>query len=161
MAKLKPKTLSWEELETTLQKMSERLGGIGNNLGDVAEDFFYDGLNTKKRLGKIHFDDVARNVHVKKGEYDIVLYNKDSVGVVEVKHKLHPDDVKKFAQVTIPLFKKELPQYAHLKTYGAVAGLSVPKDSRELAEKLGLFVITQSGDSLKTVNSAEFAPKAM
>jgi len=126
MAKLKAKTRSWEELEAMLQKMGERLGGIGNNLGDVAEDFFYDGLNTKKRLGKIHFD-----------------------------------DVKKFAQVTIPLFKKELPQYAHLKTYGAVAGLSVPRDSRELVEKLGLFVLTQSGDSLKVVNSMEFALKAM
>ncbi len=161
MTKLKPKTKTWANLEKMLQKMEERVGGMGNNFGDVAEDFFFFVLSTKKRLGTIHFDDVTRNVHVRKGEYDIVLYNKSAIGVVEVKHKVHPNDVTKFVTETIPLFKRELPQDANLKTYGAIAGLSVPKDARDLAEKLGLFGLTQSGETLKVANTTGFTPKVV
>jgi len=143
-----------------MKKLGKLVGDYGNNQGDIAEDFFYRTLQRVKRLGTIEFDEVQRNVQMRfrkqEGEYDVVLYNGDSVGLVEIKSKLHPKDVEKFLTVDLPKFKELFPQMKDYRIYGAVAGMSVPSEVQELAEQEGLFVLTQAHDQLICANASDF-----
>ncbi len=149
------------ELDAYVEKAMQRMGGIGNNLGDVAEEYFYSALKHKKVLNGIKYDDVAKNFGgFNDLEWDIVLKNGNSVAVLEVKHKLHPKDVEDFATQKLPLFKQTVPGFSNFHVYGGVAGMAVPKDSMKEAEKYGLSVLTQDGVNFRVLNSEGFKPKA-
>jgi hypothetical protein len=83
--------------DAQLAKTERILSGIGINLGHAAEEFFANSLQKNKKLGKVKFDAVALQLKGHKGkvqdEFDVVMYNGNSVGLVEVKHKVHPSDV--------------------------------------------------------------------
>jgi len=141
-----------KEGELQLAETKRILSGIGINLGDVAEDFFGNTLQEKKMLGDIQFDAVALQLKAHKGkiqdEFDVVMYNGHAIGIVEVKHKVHPADIEKLISGKLPNFRKLFPQYAGFDFYLGIAGMSIPKDATELAEKAGLAVLRQKGDVL-------------
>ena len=150
-----------KELDEYVEKAMKRMGGIGNNLGDAAEEYFYSALKHKKVLNGIKYDDVAKNFGgFRDLEWDIVLKNGNSVAVIEVKHKLHPEDVEEFAKQKLPLFKQTVPGFSDFHVYGGVAGMAVPKDSMKKAEEYGLSVLTQDGVNFRVLNSEGFTPKA-
>ena len=128
------------------------VSGIGINLGDAAEDFFAHTLQEKKKLGSIQFDAVALQLKAHKGkvqdEFDIVMYNGHAIGLVEVKHKVHPSDIEKLVSAKLPNFRKLFPQYADFDFYLGMAGMSFPKEALEMAERGGLAVLRQKGDVL-------------
>ncbi|RIZ67128.1 MAG: hypothetical protein D0531_00960, partial [Methylococcales bacterium] len=57
-----------------LERMGITLGNVTNNQGDVAEEFFFNSLANDTHLGSIHFDDIEKNGHKRRGkteeEYD-------------------------------------------------------------------------------------------
>lgn len=94
-------------IEKILDQVAKEHGSLANNLGDVAEETFYAGLEASKWLGNQQFTSIAKNVRDFKGnEYDIVLMNGSAVAVLEVKHKVHPNDVRELMEKTIPSFRK-------------------------------------------------------
>ena len=129
------------------------VSGIGINLGDVAEDFYATSLQEKKMLGNIQFDAVALQLKAHKGkiqdEFDVVMYNGHAIGIVEVKHKVHPADIEKLISGKLPNFRKLFPQYADFEFYLGIAGMSIPKDAMEIAEKAGLAMLRQKGNVLQ------------
>ncbi|MCS7008427.1 MAG: hypothetical protein NZL93_00640, partial [Chthoniobacterales bacterium] len=44
--------------------------------------------------------------------------------------------------------------------YGAIAGMVVDEDARMLADNEGLYVLMQSGDFVKIVNTPNFSPRS-
>lgn len=151
-----------KEIERILADVAREHGSLANNLGDAAEETFYEGLEESKRLGDYEFETVARNVRDIDGhEYDIVMRNGSTVAVVEVKHKVHPKDVTQLVEKTIPAFKESFPQYKDYDIFGALAGMSFPTEVRESAERRGLYVLTQSGNNIKLSNRKDFEPKAL
>ena len=54
--------ISQKETDRKLQRVSEMLGGISANQGDVAEDFFYNSLIKDNHLGSLKFDDITKNM---------------------------------------------------------------------------------------------------
>lgn len=149
-------------IEKILDQVAKEHGSLANNLGDMAEETFFAGLEENKQLGKHKFTSIARNVRDFDGrEYDIVLRNKTTVAVLEVKHKVHPSDIREVIEKIIPAFKKSYPQYRKHKIYGGIAGLSFPPEVRAEAERQGLFVLAQNGKNIKVANSANFEPKVL
>ncbi len=77
--------------------MGITLGIVTNNQGDAAEEFFFNSLSNDTHLGSIHFDDIEKNGHKRRGkteeEYDIIMTNADAIGIVEVKYKAHENDL--------------------------------------------------------------------
>ena len=51
---------SQKETDRKLEKVSDLLGSIGKNQGDVAEEFFFNSLADDPHLGGIHFDDISK-----------------------------------------------------------------------------------------------------
>ncbi len=149
---------SWEKID----KLSALYGGVSENSKDVAEEFFFRGLENRKELFGIEYeyiDSMTRHKGKLQGQYDIVLYNGDKIIVIEVKYKLHPNDVDVFYNRKLPNFRALYPEFNHKKVIGAVAALSVPADSIAKALGYGFLVLTQSGNDLSVVNQSDFEPK--
>ena len=136
------------EFDKRIKKLEQTVGGIGNNQGDVAEEYFINSLKNKLTIGDMKFDYIFPNYEVEgkkiKDEFDIVLTNDDTVAIVEVKYKVHPNDLEKLPK-KIENFKK-LSQYPKHKIYAGIAGFKIPKNVIDQALSLGYFVLQRKGD---------------
>ena len=152
-SKFKETDLKFKETDRKLEKLSELLGSIGNNQGDVAEEFFFNRLVDNAHLGAIHFDDVAANMKKHKGkiqeEYDLVMTNGEAVGIIEVKYKAHQNDVDKLER-KMRHFKILFPWFKDYKIYGALAAFNVNDVAKKEALDRGFFVLQRKGDVLQT-----------
>ena len=139
-----------------LERIGINLGNIGKNQGDVAEEFFFQSLIKDNHLGKIHFDDVVKNMEKHRGqiqeEYDLVMTNGDAIAVVEVKYKAHTNDLDKLDR-KMRNFKKLFPIYQAFKQYGAIAAFHINDDAKQEALRRGYFVLQRSGDLVHTESS--------
>jgi hypothetical protein len=126
-----------------------QLGGIANNQGDVAEEFFYHALERQPAIGGLRFDRVEYKVHAgrkqQRAEFDLVLYNGNSLAIVEVKYKVHPSALEQLEQ-HIKSHRMLYPEYASYQLYAGIAGLSVPSEMVKQAHQKGFFVLKQHGD---------------
>ena len=148
--------VSQQETIRKLDKLGELYGNIGQNQGDVAEEFFFNSLANDTHLGSIHFDDIEKNGHKRRGkteeEYDIIMTNGDAVGIVEVKYKAHENDLDKLDR-KMQNFKKLFPIYQNYKQYGAIASFQINDSAKREALKRGYFVLQRSGDLVQTESS--------
>ena len=153
---IKELSVSQKETDRKLQRVSEMLGGISANQGDVAEDFFYNSLIKDNHLGSLKFDDITKNMEKHRGqiqeEYDIFLTNGESIAIIEVKYKAHIDDIIKLDR-KFDNFKKLFPIYKDYKLYGAMASFHFNKDTKDELLKQGYFIVERSGDLIRTENS--------
>ena len=144
-----------EQLKKTdlkLDKLAKMIGSIGNNQGDVAEEYFINSLKEKLSLGSMQFDYLIPNYIIEgkniKDEFDILLVNGESAAIVEVKYKVHPSDLDKLERKIANL--KKLPQYRDYKVYAAIAGFHIPSNVKNEAQKRGYFVLQRKGDVIVT-----------
>ncbi len=136
--------------EAKLDRLCAMYGGISDNQGSAAEEFFFNSLNESKQIGPIRFDSVLEKVYGgemgAQQEYDIVLLNGDAAAIVEVKYKVHPSALVQL-QKQMALFKQHFPKHKHMKLYGGVAGFSVPDEVVQQAHENGFFVLKRQGES--------------
>ena len=59
----------------------------------------------------------------------------------------------------LKMFKQFFPEYADKKVVGAVAGIVIDEGVDKFAYREGLFLIGQSGESVKIINDKKFKPK--
>ena len=142
-----------KETDRKLEKVSELLGGIGKNQGDVAEEFFFNSLVDDPHLGGIHFDDISKNDYKQRGklqeEYDIVMTNGNAIGIVEVKYKAHENDLRKLER-KMRNFKTLFPWFNDYKLYGAIASFHINDDAKKEALERGFFVLQRKGEVVQT-----------
>ncbi len=139
--------------DAKLESIGIQLGNMSKNQGDVAEEFFYNSLVADAHLGSIHFDEVLSNMKKHSAnlqeEYDIVLTNGESVGIVEVKYKAHQKDIDKLER-KMSHFKELFPWFKNYKLYGALASFHVHEVAKKEALDRGFFVLQRTGDVLHT-----------
>ena len=138
-----------------LKKMMEYYGNISSNIGDAAEEYFFNSLLEKKELNNIKYDTVERNDSRHKGnvqeEYDIILSNGEYLSIVEIKHKVVEGDVEKLRGKKVKNFRYLYPHYKDHKIFLAVAGIIVQPKVESLAKSYGLMVIKQKGDTIEVI----------
>ncbi len=136
--------------DARLDRLGVMYGGVSENQGAAAEEFFFNSLSQSKQIGNIHFDDVQQKVYGGRigaqQEYDLVLLNGDSAAIVEVKYKVHPSSLEQL-QKQLSLFKVHFPEHQHMKLYGGVAGFSIPAEVASKAHAKGYFVLKRQGES--------------
>lgn len=146
-----------EQMKKTDEKLSRigiQLAGISNNQGDVAEEYFINSLkDTSLKIADMNFDMLVSNMEVSRGgkhdEYDIILVNGDSLAIIEVKYKVHPNDIDKLDK-KVANIKELSPVYKDFKVYAGVAGFKVPQDAKTKALGKGYFVLERKGDIVET-----------
>lgn len=139
------------ELRESQKEMQRQLGGIGNTNGEFAENFFYSSLQQKMELGGVKFDYIERNVKGRfrnlTDEFDIVLYNGDSVGILEVKNNVKSSNVKQLMTTKLQNFRTLHPGYADAKIYLGIAGFTFEnKAVKKEAKAAGFAVLEVQGD---------------
>jgi len=142
-----------KRLTAKLERIGITLGNIGQNQGDVAEEFFFQSLLKDNRLGSIHFDDIAKNMARHRSsiqeKYDLVMTNGDAIGIVEVKYKAHEKDLDKLDR-KMRHFKQLFPWFKDYKQYGVIAAFHINDSAKEEALNRGYFVLQRSGDIVQT-----------
>ena len=138
-----------DKVSRKLDRLGELVGGISNNQGDIAEEFFYRSFLKRPVLGSMHFDSVSRNLNNHKGsiqeEYDLVLINGDSLAVIEVKAKAHEKDLIVMVERKMPRFPLLFKEFSHYRRYAGIATLATNDALIARAQELGLFLLTQQG----------------
>ncbi len=73
-----------KKTDEMLKRLSKKMNGFLGNYGEVAEEYFYRSLEEKMTLGNIKFDEIDRRVKYDNHsvEFDIMLFNGESVGIV-------------------------------------------------------------------------------
>ncbi len=152
------------EMKENLDRTSRVVSGLGANIGESTEDFFYNALNNLTEIDGFKIQKVSRRLEAcakgLQGEFDAVLFcENDILIIVEVKHKLHPNDVTRFHENNIPVFRQLFTEYAGKTILGAVAGLAIASGAREKALEMGLLLLTQTNQQIRLLNPKGFEPK--
>lgn len=151
-----------KETERIVRDVSTNIGGLNNNIGEVAEDYFLGAFGNLPELAGIKVkaaDSLQRRVGKLSGQFDIVVFGDTANILVEVKHKLREKDVIRFCEKIFPSFKRLYPEHCKVKLFGALAGMTIDDDALNQALDLGLLVFTQTGQKIRLLNPEGFEPK--
>ena len=139
--------------DATLERVGIRLGNIGDNNGSNAEEYFFNSLEEKPVLGGVRYDSIKRNVHAIRfrleDEYDIVMYNGNSIALIECKYKAHENDLRKLIDKKVDNFKELFPYYNDFKIYLGLASFSFYPELEDMAKQNGVAILKQKGDIIK------------
>ena len=91
-------------------------------------------------------------------EIDVLVVSAGHVVVVEVKASLSVADVQEFLD-DLQQFRAFFPEYADWQVNGAVAGMRIEEGADRYAYRHGLFVLAQTGDTVKILNDPNIQPK--
>ena len=91
-------------------------------------------------------------------EIDLLVVNTDPAALVEVKSKLKNEHVREHL-ARLSEFKEFFPEYVNKRVMGAISGIIVEENVERYAMNQGLFVIVQSGETVKMANEQAFNPR--
>jgi len=148
-----------KELAKGLEKTHEQVGDLTDSWGKFIESMVepavirlfaerYIALEVTTLRSKRHRD--GRDV-----EIDILGVNREYVVAVEVKTTLRVDDVEDHVK-RLEEFKTFFPEYRERKVVGAVAGMRLQEGVEKYAERQGLYVLAQSGETVQMLNDEAF-----
>ena len=136
--------------EAKLTSMGIQLGGITDNNGSNTEDYFFNSLEEKPVLGGVRYDSIKRNVYAIRfrleDEYDIVMYNGNSIALIECKYKAHENDLKKLIEKKVENFRTLFPDFKAYSIYLGLASFSFYPELEALAKLNGVAILKQKGD---------------
>ncbi|MEO5347341.1 MAG: hypothetical protein H7834_13345 [Magnetococcus sp. YQC-9] len=153
-----------QETDRRMRETDRKLDRLGGRLGEFVEGLVAPACESLFSQWGIPVHQVSRRVVAKLPggrhmEIDLFVVNTDVVALVEVKSKLTIDDVREHLE-RLAGFKDFFPRYADCRTYGAVATMVIEENVSRFAINQGLFVIEQTGDTLRMANDADFVPKS-
>ena len=138
------------ETDKRLNKLmlgNESMQSFIKNDADACERRFVDSLDSQNlEVAGVKFDEIYANVSKKRGgeniELDALLVNGDSVAIMEVKKKLHLNDVEKVHDKLIGHFRELFPEHRAKRLLVLVAGESINGDAATKALEAGFVVLS-------------------
>ena len=152
---------SMEELKKQVQETTKAVNNLTTPLCHFIEEmvepavvrlFLERGIDVTQTMSRL-----KSQRHGAAMEIDIVAVNGSELVAVECKSRLSKDDVNDFV-IRLQRFKLAFPQFRDFRIYGAVAGIEIDQGIDAYAYRQGLFVIKQSGETVKIINDAQFQP---
>ena len=145
---------SFKELRDSHKELGKMVGGISNNQGDVAEEFFFNSLSAKPEVANITYDFVDKNITRTKGllqdEFDLVMINGTDVLVIETKYKAHENDLARLLNKKFPNFKQLYPQYKNYRHHLGLASFHINDTLKEQALNKNVIVLQRKGKVIET-----------
>jgi hypothetical protein len=154
----------FQETDRKIQAVTQSLGKLGNRLGDFVEELVKPGLVRvfQGRGLKVHRTMQNLVCRDDNGQYlaqvDLIAVDTDTVIAVECKSQLSAEDVTEHLE-RLTLFKSCWPEYRTYTVLGAVAAMVLPEDVGRFANRRGLYVLAQSGETLEIRNDGSFVAK--
>ena len=138
------------ETDRMIKEIRREMGSWSTNHGDFAEEYFFNSFERGQRnfFGE-KFDKIEKNAPGLKikAEYDIVLINGKSVGIIEVKFKAHVNDIPEVLKKA-ETFRVNYPYFANHQIYLGLASLSFYPELENECTQEGIAVIKQVGDTI-------------
>jgi hypothetical protein len=151
-----------QKTDRQIKQVNQQIGKLGNRLGEFVEWQVRPSAVRLFQERGINVHELQSDVTVKREdgglEIDLLAVNETEVVLVEVKSKLTQKDVDEHLE-RLAKFKRLMPRYENMKTLGAVAAMVVKDEVANYAYNQGLFVLTQSGNTITIINSPQFEPK--
>ena len=150
-----------QETAATLQKVIQEYGGFINNQGQQAEDFFIKGLCKQDlQVAGIKFDEIfprqVRQYGRRSGiEVDALLTNGEYVALLEVKSKVHINDVEAVFNKRIPAFRNFFHDYRDKSLLVLIGGNIFNSDALRKARDYGFICLTPDNQDLH-IEAADF-----
>ena len=150
-----------EEMVEDRKRLRQEVAKISDSLGRFAENMVAPAVVRIFNEAGIPITETAQRVRspLRRIEYDILAVNNQYVVVVSVKTRLKVEHVQHFVEERLSIFKEVFPRYRDMQVIGAVAGMSIEQEADIYAIKQGLYVLTQSGENVTLLNSADFQPR--
>ena len=130
-------------------------GGVSNNQGAAAEEFYFNSLKANPVLDGIRFDLVEKNTTRNRdgveNEFDLLLVNGQTVYVVEVKYKAHEQDLRRLLDIKAVNFPRLYPEYAEHEQRFALAAFHIHDELKHAALAEGVTVLQRKGDVIETI----------
>ncbi len=146
----KKNELQFARTDKTLERMGITLGNVTNNIGSITEEYFFNCLIEKPVFGGVKYDKVRRNISgvglKSEDEFDIVMYNGDSIALIECKNKAHKNDLMKLIEKKAANFKDVFPNFKDYKIFLGLASFSFYPELEEMAKENGVAILKQKGD---------------
>jgi hypothetical protein len=141
-----------KETDRKMQELQKTVGGISNNQGAFAEEYFFNSFeNGNKNFFGEKFNEISKHLKNRwqglEDEYDIVLYNHASVAIIEVKYKAHLNDIPVVLKKA-ETFRILFPHYKDSKIYLALASMSFFPELEQQCIEQGIAVVKQVGDTV-------------
>jgi len=151
--RMEEQTAQIKEQTVQIDKQGTQIGGLSNNIGHHAEQFFQNVFKEKLEFGRIKYDEMILNLTYKgkkyKIEFDIALVNGDSIALIEVKNRIHPDFVIELAEERIEKFREYFHEFDNYDVYLGIAGFSFSDEVLDRASTYGIGIVKQVGDSVE------------
>ena len=145
------------DYDRRMKQFEKTMGSWTNNHGSFAEEYFFNSFERGKRnfFGE-KFDRIEKNAkgfrHDFEDEYDILLINGKSIGIIEVKYKAHQNDVPSVLRKA-KTFRENFPYYANHKVYLGLASMVFYPDLEQECINEGVAIVKQVGNSV-VINDA-------
>ncbi|MDR0796284.1 MAG: hypothetical protein LBE79_09600 [Tannerella sp.] len=144
--------LQMKETDRRMQELQKSVGGITNNQGAFAEEYFFNSFEKgEKNFFGEKFDEISKHLkNRRKGiedEYDIVMYNHAAVAIIEVKYKAHVNDIPAILNKA-ETFRILFPDYKDYKIYLGFASMSFYPELEQECIQQGIAIIKQVGDTV-------------
>jgi hypothetical protein len=156
----------FQETDRFIKELGKKTGNLDHRFGELAEHLVAPGIAEKFNALGYRFDSISpggKKITDAAGktlaEVDLLLENGDFIVAVEVKAKPRQDDIAEHLERLTVLRRHYDKHHDTRKIRGAVAGAIFPGAVKTVARKAGLYVIEQSGDTMKIEVSAGFRPR--
>ena len=153
----------FQETDRKFQETARLVSNLGGQWGLFIENQVAPACERVFSERGIPVQMVSQRVKKRRGgdtlEIDVLVVNAGHVVVVEVKASLSVEAVREFLD-DLRQFRDFFPEYADWQVHGAVAGMRIEDGADRYAYRQGLFVLAQTGDTVKILNDAQFQPKA-
>ncbi|MBF0427078.1 MAG: hypothetical protein HQL66_14795, partial [Magnetococcales bacterium] len=152
-----------QETERGVRETSRKVGQLGGRWGEFVEGMVAPACKTLfiERgipVHKVHSRTKASLPGNRHMEIDLLVIDDTVIVAVEVKSELRAEDVRHHLDRLVE-FKEFYPEYVDRRIMGAVAGIVMGEGVVQFAMKQGLYVIVQSGESVRLVNDKAFEPR--
>lgn len=152
----------FQETDRKFQETARLVSNLGGQWGLFVENQVAPACERVFSERGIPVQMVSQRVKKRRGgdmlEIDVLVVNTGHVVVVEVKASLSVEAVREFLD-DLRQFRDFFPEYADWQVHGAVAGMRIEDGADRYAYWQGLFVLAQTGDTVKILNDAQFQPK--
>ena len=161
-----------EKIDRILKKNARQMGGLHRRFGELAEHLVKPGIYKRFNELGYHFDARSPGGQVidgedgkTKAEIDLLLENGDTIMAVEVKSKpkvKHIEEHIKRLEI-LSDHRRKLNERQNVidnrKVEGAIAGAIFDAEVKKATIEAGLYVIEQTGDTMKISVPDGFVPR--
>ena len=142
------------ETSRQISRLEKQTGGITNNNGAFAEEYFINSLREGQMsfLGE-KFDKLIKSAIMEdehnriRGELDIMLVNGKSVAIIEVKFRARDKHIDHIIK-KVKYFRARFPEYKNHQLYLGLASMVFDENIEDMCKEHGIAIIKQVGDTV-------------